>query len=1000
DGLVGLAEPLADEVPRTTLIESLGRRWAHRLVVIEAPGGYGKSTLVAQAIRDNASDPSGLDVAVRCRRTHRSVRDLLADVATTLATTLPTTLPTTLATADASIDRCSTRDLIEMIAAELARRSPTSVCLWLDDAHVLADLAIEQATDDVAELLDRIPANAHLAVVGRRLPPLPISRLVRSGECIVVDEHELLFDAHEQRAIAERHGIDPAVIAASEGWPALTRLALTNAEPNRTSLFAESLASMSTAEREAVAIAQISGGVTDDLLAACGIDCDLRRMVRRTPLLDRFADGTVMAHDLWADTDTRLVTDERRAELAHDVGRHLAETDAGDQAIDVALRHQLWDLAETLVLDALADGDGGLDAARARRWLESFPHERRARGELLLLEGVVLGLEHGPRAGVEQVQQSVRHLDDDHRITGQCAALMDLGTRAWAVGDAGIVAPCFDLIPGLLALGAPQVTELVGRQQAVDADLAGDFERAIELHRALPVLDLALRHQATLELIVGNGERSDELVDELVERYPTDFNRRVRALHRFAHGDPSGVLHPDFPSLDVVRTQRDVLLQTIGEIAVRSARGDTLDIGPVRDAMVERSRERMFQAVAEVFLAVSEHCDDDAALLFDRALDEAGDDPIVPGELRRFLSLAHVLSPHAREILDTAPLRGHHVTMRSLCQALLLARTQPSATIGSLPSAREVFCYLPLSWSVELACLLAARDDPRAPGLLDELAALAGTNTQRELRWRADRSGQHRRGAKALLATVPVPPTTPAHITLFGDPSVRHGDDEVEVTRPRLRQVIALLLLRRRVDRTVIAEVIWPDDDPVKVGNRLRVTLSQLRTTIDPDRSTSEASFRMREHDGSVTFAESEWFTSDVWRLRALLDRPASLDVSREAIGIIRPGLADDVLDLPELAAEYDALVVQTVARHATVGEQLLADGDADGAAEIAEELLGVAPLLERAAALSIAAHLGRRDDAAARTAVDRCRALLAQLDVDPSPTTAMLIRRVERRAA
>ena len=45
----------------------LAERWNVRLVTVIAPGGYGKSTALAQAIRDNDTDPSGVDAYARCR---------------------------------------------------------------------------------------------------------------------------------------------------------------------------------------------------------------------------------------------------------------------------------------------------------------------------------------------------------------------------------------------------------------------------------------------------------------------------------------------------------------------------------------------------------------------------------------------------------------------------------------------------------------------------------------------------------------------------------------------------------------------------------------------------------------------------------------------------------------------------------------------------------------------------------------------------------------------
>ena len=58
--------PLPDELERRRLLDRLDARWQHPVTVIVAGAGFGKSTLLAQAVRANALEPRGIDVWYSC----------------------------------------------------------------------------------------------------------------------------------------------------------------------------------------------------------------------------------------------------------------------------------------------------------------------------------------------------------------------------------------------------------------------------------------------------------------------------------------------------------------------------------------------------------------------------------------------------------------------------------------------------------------------------------------------------------------------------------------------------------------------------------------------------------------------------------------------------------------------------------------------------------------------------------------------------------------------
>ena len=139
-----LGRPLSDEISRARLIRVFAERWVVRLVVVEAPGGFGKSIAVAQAIRDNDEDPSGIDVYVRCRSTMLTVADV-ADAVLGELGVLP-------------VDGA---DRSTQISAAVESRSPADVCICLDDVHVVAELDgmvdhLEALLDDLRDIMDEV----------------------------------------------------------------------------------------------------------------------------------------------------------------------------------------------------------------------------------------------------------------------------------------------------------------------------------------------------------------------------------------------------------------------------------------------------------------------------------------------------------------------------------------------------------------------------------------------------------------------------------------------------------------------------------------------------------------------------------------------------------------------------------------------------------------------------------------------------------------------------
>src|ERR1700691_53673 len=207
-------------VQRQELVDYLAGAKA-RLVLIDAPAGFGKTTLVAQW-RSSATesrsfgwgslDPGDNDPG-RLRRhvvsaVHRARPDFGADaVLRTLRTRAPD----------------FAGELLPLLVNELAAL-PEPVVLVLDDYHVIKERSCH---DQVAFLLRHLPSTVQVALITRSDPPLPLARLRAAGEIAEVGARQLRFEpAPAAELVAAAAGVELSrddladLVDRTEGWAA------------------------------------------------------------------------------------------------------------------------------------------------------------------------------------------------------------------------------------------------------------------------------------------------------------------------------------------------------------------------------------------------------------------------------------------------------------------------------------------------------------------------------------------------------------------------------------------------------------------------------------------------------------------------------------------------------------------------------------------------------------------------------------------------------------
>jgi DNA-binding SARP family transcriptional activator len=314
----------------------------------------------------------------------------------------------------------------------------------------------------------------------------------------------------------------------------------------------------------------------------------------------------------------------------------------------------------------------------------------------------------------------------------------------------------------------------------------------------------------------------------------------------------------------------------------------------------------------------------------------------------------------------------------------------------------RVRAELPTPWAVELAVGMAAADRAEA----NELIAAIGPASRTHLR--ALERSSHRnlaRAARRLLAEVPAAPGHQVEVRVLGPLEVRLDGDVVqgELRRERVRALLSYLVMRRASTRERAAAALWPEHDEAAAANNLRVTLSYLLRVLDPGRADGEPSFFVGQDQGGLRLVEDEALWVDAWECERLLDEAAdaeaqgapslALDAYQRALELVRGDYLADVSYQDWALPEQNRVRVRLVAAAVRAGELLAAAGRADEARQLGERALAMEPWSEPAYRVVATAHLAAGDRAAARRALERCRAMLDELGAEPEPATEAVER-------
>jgi LuxR family maltose regulon positive regulatory protein len=408
-------------VSRAGLLDQLAAAGERKLVLVCAPAGWGKTSILSQW--HSETEPDGFAWVSLDPDDDDRVRfwSYVIGAVRTVAPQAGEAALAALPNAPGDLTSAVLPSLINELAAAGRR-----LVLVLDDYHCVRDQSIHAS---VAFLLRHLPPNVQVAIATRADPPLPLASMRAAGEVLEIRAAQLGFTESEAGALLNDSlalGLEPADVALlrerTEGWPAGLRLA--------------ALSLRDTGDRKAF-VAAFAGDdrqIVEYLHEFVSAQPRrLREFLLRTSILERLCAGACDAVTGRSDGAARLA-EIQRANL------FLVCLDSRDQWFRY---HQLF---RDLLRHELARSEPGLIAGLHRHacaWHRSQGHVDEAVGHATAAGDFTVACDliahHWvPLANLDRDETIARWIDALPREAAEADARVCLA-RAWAALGLGVV---------------------------------------------------------------------------------------------------------------------------------------------------------------------------------------------------------------------------------------------------------------------------------------------------------------------------------------------------------------------------------------------------------------------------------------------------------------------------------------------------------------------------------------------------------------------------------
>ena len=593
-------------------------------------------------------------------------------------------------------------------------------------------------------------------------------------------------------------------------------------------------------------------------------------------------------------------TDAALAQLLRDHGQRMVATGACAQVVRAVetlpdeLRSTSLQLVEGHARQVLGDWEGALqvfeDAGGVHRPLPAATAWR-------------MGLIHHFRGDLDvAIATYDRGLDDHDDPVERAHLLAWSGTARWLLGD---VEACRSFATQASELasstGDPAALAISHTTRALAAASDGD-RRANDTHylRALTAAEEAGDVLQLLRIRCNRGSRHLEegayhaAIEELdlalrlgeasgyVALHGLSLCNRAEARRRLGRLEEAVADYESARQIYQSIDSRMVGYAISGLGDVHRIRGDLTMARAAYEEAVEvlgagNDAQGLSPALAGLARVVAATDLAEAASIANRAIDRSGGLSQVGAHLTAgFVALARgdrdAAARFAASAQEAARSRRDRAGLAESLELSALTHDDLHQAVGLLGEAITIWSALEEPIGRARASLAAARLDPQG-----------GQHTQASLASRRlQELGLSRRAAEAAgtLREVAERRTGTIEIQALGGFTVRRDGTPVPHTAwqsRKARDLVKILIARRGrpTAREQLIALLWPDEDPARVGNRLSGLLSVARTVLDPD----------KEHDPN-TFLVADRHTIGLDLRRAAVDVEAFLDTAAEGLAL------------------------------------------------------------------------------------------------------------------
>lgn len=206
---------------RPRLLARLRAASEHKLTLVCAPPGYGKTTSAAQFATQSPYPVAWHSIEER----ERDIPNLYSQCLATLEPVVPGIQHLT------PMPGYTPDELATLITNYLRENLTREIIYILDDAHLLAGSPAAELW--LYQLVLMLPANCHLILISRILPNLPLTEMIARGEVVALGQEQLRFTPDEVVQLAQDAlgSVPPKaeledLVQRLEGWPAGIALAI------------------------------------------------------------------------------------------------------------------------------------------------------------------------------------------------------------------------------------------------------------------------------------------------------------------------------------------------------------------------------------------------------------------------------------------------------------------------------------------------------------------------------------------------------------------------------------------------------------------------------------------------------------------------------------------------------------------------------------------------------------------------------------------------------